>query len=103
MQRLSRPIRVHVADDDDAMHVIGHDHKRIQIHIACRMLGNLRPIIAGDLAKRRKVHFAAVNFAEERQVVARANGDEIPACRDVIPTAQARGFDAVFILEMQVV
>jgi hypothetical protein len=87
-----------IGQDDDSMHMVRHDDPFVQ-RDARVVLRDFGPALGGDFAQGGQAHFAIADLPEGGGAVFDANGDEIMAGVAVIPTRQARRFDAVFVFE----
>ena len=71
-------------DADQSMHVIGHHHPRIQPHVRPHR-GRPLPFPRGHAPRPRQPNDAVPHPSEKRAPIRRANRDEIPCRRPVIP------------------
>jgi hypothetical protein len=63
-------------DNDNSMHVIGHDNKRIQFNDR-EMVWDILPTTPGDFASIIQPHFSIRDLAEETRPIPRADRHEI--------------------------
>ena len=79
---------LHVANHNNAMHMVGHHHKSVQFHLGV-MVGNGLPAFPRDLPIFRQLHFIIYHLAKQVFALIRANRDEIRACLGVIVLGHA--------------
>jgi len=82
--------------NDDAVDVVGHDHKRVHVHAGI-MVGHFIPHRLHHAPRIVHVHAPIDDRAEQAFAVLRANRDEIRARLGVIETAHADGTAVVFV------
>lgn len=70
-------------NDDDAMYVIGHDHKFVQFH-AIEMLGNRVPTLLHNLTPPVQPYYAIQDIAENTFSIVGTNRHKIDAVLRVI-------------------
>lgn len=78
------------------MHVVWHDDEFVKGDMG-KMHGNTNPVLMGDSPHRRHVHFTVHHLAEERFAVMRTDGDEISTGGRIVPAAQTRAFNPIFV------
>jgi hypothetical protein len=83
---------------NDAMHMVGHDHKRIQTY-AGMMRQDGFPKCVGYHAYRGQTHHAIHHIAKMANAILCANRQEIPSGCGEIPIAKSGGGDAVAVVE----
>ena len=82
----TRPYQI-IHNQDNPVHVVGHDHKRIQFKVRV-MVGQIVPCPDNDLPKWIHPHLALHHLAKQTFATLRANGDKIRPRLTIIVTFQ---------------
>ncbi len=77
-----------LGDDDDAMHVIGHDHVSIQCHVG-KVLWDGLPAVAGNPAESIMSHFAVDDLAQQALAATYTYGQKVKPWRGIIMARQS--------------
>ena len=81
-------------DADDAIHVVGHHHERIQHDVVAHPFG-AAPLLHHDTAVCVQGHPSVDHRTREAHAVVCAGGDEVRARPPVVPPRQANGLAVV--------
>src|SRR5881296_3966993 len=76
-----------VADNDNAVHMVGHHHESIQ-HNGWEMRWNLTPPLLRDTAAAIETHVPRNHLSEHVASLSQTNGDEIRSRMRVIISAE---------------
>jgi len=91
----TRPYQI-IHNQDNPVHVVGHDHKRIQFNVRV-MVGQIVPCPDNDLPKWIHPHLALHHLAKQTFATLRANGDKIRPRLGIIVSLQTDAAAVVFI------